>query len=101
MRKQEHDGKPILHRAQGDSMDAPPSSLGLLTNALLAVSQAKAELDRVLREQFPVGISIVFVKGTKREVGEVVSHGHDGTLNVRLSEKPFKLKRVSAHEIRA
>lgn len=96
-----NEGKQIIHRAVGVQPREPDSSLNQLGKALRVVSQAKTELDRVLREQYPIGVSIVFVKGTKREGGTVIAHGHDGTVMVQLTENPSKSKRVAAHEIRA
>lgn len=93
--------KPIVHRVVNAPGEEPESSLSLLNKAVRDVARAKAELDRVLRAQFPIGVSIVFVRGSKREGGTIVAHGHDGTVTVRLTEAPSKTKRVSAHEIRA
>ncbi len=83
-----------------DTEDSLPQRLAL-QDALRAVADAKEELDRVLRAEYPIGVGVVFVKGTQREHGVVVQHGHDGTIDVRLTGAPRKIRKVAAHEIRS
>lgn len=74
-----------------------------LRDALSMVDGAKKELARILREEYPVGMSVVFVRGGRRLYGRVETHGDDGSLQVRtLESNPRKsLRRVLPHAIRA
>lgn len=72
-----------------------------LRDALAVVASAKNELNRVLQSEYPEGVGVVFVKGSRREHGFVLEHGGDGTLTVRLTSDKRKTKRIAAHQIRA
>lgn len=72
-----------------------------LQDAVAVVSSAKNELNRVLQVEYPQGVGVAFVKGSRREHGVVLEHEGDGTLTVRLTSDKRKTKRIAAHQIRA
>jgi len=86
------------------TVDSPaaPSGYQRLAAALRDLERARAAVDVVLRDAYPVGVGITFVKGTQRRHGVVHGHGHDGTVTVQVAEgERKKVRVVAAHEIRS
>lgn len=83
-------------RVSPESIIKPTAAL---QDALDLVDSAQQEVERVLHEEYPPGVGVVFVRASKREHGVVEEIGERGQLTVKMRDG--RIKRIGAHEIRA
>jgi hypothetical protein len=51
-------------------------------DALSTIQYAHAELDSVVKAEYPVGSAVAWDRCTRRCVGQVLDHGYDGRMKV-------------------